>query len=360
MTQLNGDRTRLPTVSVDQRFDFRSHYETLAIDMLQSVRRQWQLILLIVALAVALACLALPLIPRKYSATALVVPNLYSQEQSKSAALASVDATSIVNGEARLILSDGSLQSVVRRLNPEQRPHVQQRWELLRIMFFPETRAESEIDREVATLRSKVEVAKDTRSYLISISFTASSADEAARVVNAIAIEYLRDKWMQRKSAAVGAAEVEFGRQLAVNGDKHPKVMQAADVLDAVRADLKAFTSSTDDVQALVGPEEGVRLAVPNRTPTSPKGKLVLGLACMVGLTVGVSLAVWRDWRHLKPFDVAAVRQSGLRSLVAPRPSAPSGARPSAMHDDANGGTERKAPPPGTPIKSGHLPGSAS
>ena len=43
-------------------------------------------------------------------------------------------------------------------------------------------------------LRNKVAVMNDTRSYLISISFTAPSADEAARVVNAFAIEYLRDK----------------------------------------------------------------------------------------------------------------------------------------------------------------------
>ena len=73
----------------------------------------------IVALAIVLACLALPLMPRKYLATAFVSPNLYSPEQGRLVALASVDATAIVNGEARLIVSDGALQAVVRRLDPK-------------------------------------------------------------------------------------------------------------------------------------------------------------------------------------------------------------------------------------------------
>jgi uncharacterized protein involved in exopolysaccharide biosynthesis len=156
-----------------------------------------------------------------------------------------------------------------------------------------------------------LDVAKDTRSYLISISFTASSADEAARVVNTIAVEYIRDKWMQRKYGAVSAAEAELARLLTVNGDKHPKVLQAADALDAARADLKAFLGSTDDGKALVGPDEGVKFAVLNRTPTSPKGKVVLGLACMLGLLAGVGLAIWRDWRGLEPFELQRRRSDG-------------------------------------------------
>jgi uncharacterized protein involved in exopolysaccharide biosynthesis len=314
MSILKVDHERRPTFPAEQRSDFRSHYENVAIRALQSIQRHWQLIASLVVLAIVLACLVLPLIPRKYSATAFVSPNLYSQEQGKAMALASVDATSIVNGEARLILSDAALQAVVRRLRPgrpEQQLEEEQRLGWLRNLFFPETRMESQLDREIATLRNKVDVAKDTRSYLISISFTASSADEAVRVVNTIAVEYLRDKWIQRKYGAVNAAEAELGRQLAVNGDKHPKVLQAADALDAARADLKTFMGSTDDGQALVGPDEGVKFAVPNRTPTSPKGKVVLGVACMLGLLAGVGLAIWRDWRGLAPLEFQRRRSDG-------------------------------------------------
>ena len=319
MTMSNVDRERPPTFPVEQRSDFRSHYENVAIDALRSMRRHWKLILSTVALAAVLAGLALPLMPRKYSASALVSPSLYSPEQNRLVALASVDATAIVNGEARLITSDAALQAVVRRLKPESPPEGERRSNWLRDLFFPETRVESEMDREIATLRSRVEVTKDPRSYLIAISYTASSPDEAARVVNAIAVEFIRNKWMQRKSSVVTAAEAELVRQLAVNGEKHPKVMQAVDALDAARADLKAFVGSTQDGQALVVPEDGAKLAVPNRTPTSPRGKVVFGLACLSGLLAGAGLALWRDRRGFGPLDQASARPSDLRSLFRRR-----------------------------------------
>ena len=120
MSILNVDHDRPPAFPPEQRSDFRSHYESETIRTLQSIHRHWQLIVSLVVLAIVLACLALPLMPRKYSATAFVSPNLYSQEQGKIVALASVDATSIVNGEARLILSDAALQAVVRRLRPDR------------------------------------------------------------------------------------------------------------------------------------------------------------------------------------------------------------------------------------------------
>jgi hypothetical protein len=135
------------------------------------------------------------------------------------------------------------------------------------------------------------------------------------RVVNSVAVEYLRDKWMQRKSSAVSAAEAELARQLAVNGEKHPKVMQVVDALEAARADLKAFMGSTEDGQALAVLDDGAKFAVPNRTPTSPRGKVVFGLACLLGLLAGMGVALWRERRALEPLDWASARQFGLRSL---------------------------------------------
>ena len=155
-------------------------------------------------------------------------------------------------------------------------------------------------------LRNKVEVMKDTRSYLISISFTARSADEAARVVNAIALEYLWDKTNHRRRDAVSAAEGELARQLMIYGEKHPKALQVAEGLDAARAALKAGMGPEDGGRdAIVDGRDAsvtdgsVKLALPNRTPTSHKGFMILGLSIMLGLLTGIGLAVWRDRRPL-------------------------------------------------------------
>ena len=320
MSMLNLDREARPPIPLKQQpeqpkppEDYRAHYRELAVRTLLSVQRQWLLLVGLMALAILLTLIVIPLVPRKYSATAFVFPSLYSQEQGKVVALATVDATSIVNGEARLVLSDTILQAVVKQLEPELQsvPGAGSGW--LRRMFFPETRSESQIDREMATLRNQVEVTKDTRSYLIAISFTTSSAARAAQIVNTIATEYVRDKWIQRRREAAIAAEAELTRQRAINGDKHPKVLQAVEALESARADVTALMAGGDGGQSSIKADEGVKLAVPNHTPTSPKGMAILGLACLFGLVAGVGSAVWRDRRGLEPFDLAVARQLFLR-----------------------------------------------
>jgi uncharacterized protein involved in exopolysaccharide biosynthesis len=285
--------------------DFRAHYEDVAARTLRSIGRHAGLIASLVALAIAIACIIIPLMPRKYSAEALIYPNLFSREEGKAVALASVDAASMVTSEARLIRSDAILRAVVKRLGldpvaAKSRSWATQGLDWVRVMFLPETRNHSPFDRAVAMLRNKVAVMNDTRSYLISISFTAPSADEAARVVNAFAIEYLRDKDLQRRRDAAAAAEGELARQLAIYGEKHPKVLQAADGLDAARAALNTATNPKDGGQDAIVTDESVKLAIPNRTPTSPKGFVILGLSFILALLAGIGLAVWRDRRDSK------------------------------------------------------------
>jgi hypothetical protein len=317
MSMLKFDHDRRPSFQIEGS-DFRAHYENVAVRTLLSIGRSWRFIASSVTVALALACIVLPLLPRKYSAVALVYPSLFSTEQGKAVPRASLDASSMVIGEARLIVSDAILQAVVRRLKlaPDAANARPPSWlsrglDGLRGMFFPETRNYSQFDRTVAMLRNKVEVVKDTRSYLISISFTGSSADEAAGIVNAVALEYLRDKAVQRRQEAVTAAEDELTRQLAVNGEKHPKVLQASDALGGARAALDVAMSPKEGGRGAIA-ADNVKLAIPNRTPTSPKGFVILGLSFILGLLGGVGLAVWCDRRGFEP-------RNFLLSLLLPR-----------------------------------------
>jgi uncharacterized protein involved in exopolysaccharide biosynthesis len=289
MTISNVDRDQLP--------DLRRHYENVAARVWSSIRRDWRLIASVVALTMAVTFAVLPLLPRQYSATAVVYPNLFSSDHGKSVPLGAVDAGTLVTSEARLIVSDTILRAVVKRIDWGGKPALDESRSWLSpvrdgalAMFFPESRDSSPFDRQVASLRNKVEVAKDTRSYLISITFAAPFPDEAARVVNAIALEYLREKQVTRAKSAVAAADGELSRHLAVYGEKHPKVLQAQDGVEAARAGLNAVTS-TDLAEA----DESIKLAMPNRTATSPKGFVIAVMSFVLSLLVGIALAVWRE-----------------------------------------------------------------
>src|SRR5689334_8798803 len=104
-----------------ERSDYRAHYEDSTARTLSSILRRKGIIASVVAFALALACMMIPILPRRYTAEALIYPNLFSREPGKSeqeklVALASVDAAAIVTGEARLLRSDAFLRAVAKRL----------------------------------------------------------------------------------------------------------------------------------------------------------------------------------------------------------------------------------------------------
>jgi len=289
-----------------ERSDYRAHYEDVTSRALSSVTRHKWRIALLVAVVLAAACAVIPIMPRKYTAEALIYPNLFSREQrneqDKVVALASVDAAAIVTGEARLLRSDAFLRAVAKRLGQVPEAALAHSWAMqnldwLRATLLPETRSHSPFDRRVAMLRNKVAVMNDTRSYLISISFTAPSPDESARVVNAFVIQYLRDRAIQRQLDRVNSAEATLQQQMAVYGEKHPKALHAAAERDAARVALEAAMSPQDGDQGDVAGDESVRMAVPNQTPTSPNGVVILGLSFLSALLAGICLAILRDRR---------------------------------------------------------------
>jgi uncharacterized protein involved in exopolysaccharide biosynthesis len=288
--------------------DYRTHYEDLAARTLWSIARRKGLIVSVVAFGLALACFIIPMMPRKYSAEALIYPNLFSREQvrrdqEKVVPLASVDAAAIVTSEARLIHSDAFLRAVAKRLGPVPEATNSRSWatqglDWVRATLFPESRNESPLDRMISMLRHKVIVMNDTRSYLISISFTAPSPDDAAEVVNAFLIQYLHDKAIQRGLDRINSAGAELQQQLAIYGDKHPKALRAAEELDTARAALETALKPQEGDQSEITGDQSVSLAVPNQTPTSPRGSVILALSFLLALLAGIGLAIWLDRRE--------------------------------------------------------------
>lgn len=311
-------RQRKRPNSRPKRRDYRDHYVDLTARTLSTIATNRIFILKCVAAAFVLACISMPLLPRKYTAEALIYPSLFSTEQEKGVAKASIDGAAMVTGEARAIRSDAILRAVATRLGHDPKASASRSWlrlpfHWLRAAWLPETLENSSFDRAVARLRNKLVVMNDTRSYLISVSFTASSAEEAAQVVNAVVTEYLRDKIRQRRLSKAISAEAALREQLAVYGDKHPKTLQAAAELEAVRSALDTANSDDGD-QYEVANDQSVKLAVPNHTPTSPKGFVVFGLLLLSALLAGIGFAVWRDRKESETDQTASCQPDRKKS----------------------------------------------
>jgi capsular polysaccharide biosynthesis protein len=284
-----------------EKANLRAHYEELAVNSLQSVVRHRWLIAKLIAGALVLAALLVSVLPRKYTAEALVQAQLFARGETVSTtALASIDSASIVASEAHLIQSQAIARAVVKRLGLDSSHEFAAPTSLLgrvtgvvRSAIFPETALSEPLERATRNVRAKLTVTRDTRSYVISIAFTATSPEAAANIANAFAIEYFNAKLKQRLSEAVAAATRELAQRSAIYGEKHPSYIRAVADLQAARQRLQAALDATIANDVVAG--EGVTLAEPNSAPSSPNGSAILGLAFVGALVFGMGLAVWLD-----------------------------------------------------------------
>ena len=276
--------------SLLETFDFRKHYEKLATRSVLSVVRHRWLIAKILAGALLIAALLVAVLPRRYTAEALVQPQLFSRGVTvNTTALASIDGAALVASEAALIQSPAVARAVVKRLGLEQQKEFARSASLIgraagaiQAAILPETVLSSPTERATHSVRAKLTVTRDTRSYLISIEFTAASPEKAAQIANAFALEYVNAKVIQRLSEAVSAANRELTQSSATFGENHPSYMRAIAELDIARQRLQ--TANNRHIGTDLAAGEGINLAEPTSTPSSPNGSVILGLAFVLRL----------------------------------------------------------------------------
>jgi uncharacterized protein involved in exopolysaccharide biosynthesis len=285
--------------------NLREHYEDVVGSTLRSVGRHVRLIAVLLAIALISASLLIWQLPRNYTAEALVQPDLFLHtEDAKRAPLASIEGASLVRSEAHLIGSPAIVRAVVQQTGLDGDPEfaapgwpILQKLDGLRAAILPETAVASPLERAIARVRSRLAVANDTRSYLISVSFTASSPEKAAKVANAFALEYLRVKAVQHLADAVSAAQRELLQRSTIYGERHPSVVQVKAELEAARMRMQAAVARPQAAARELVPTGAITLAEPSTTPSSPNGSVILGLALACAAVSGIGLAIWLDRR---------------------------------------------------------------
>jgi uncharacterized protein involved in exopolysaccharide biosynthesis len=294
--------------------NLRGHYENVAANTLRSIARHVRLIATLVVIALALASLLVSQLPRRYSAEALVQPDLYhGEEGSKYTPVANIDGAALVSSEAQYIRSPSMVRTVIKRLGLDgdaefaaPRSEFLQGPSWVRSAFFPETVVSLPLERAAARVARRLTVTNLVRSYLISVSFTADSPEKAATVANAFAFEYVRSKTIQRLVEAVTTATHELVRQSGIYGEKHPRILQLKTELETARSRLQAAVNEPEGTASKAPPGSAIMLAEANPTPSSPKGLMILGLAFLSALIAGIALALWLESRETDRQDLQA------------------------------------------------------
>lgn len=292
---------------LDSVFARRSSLGTQYEEKLQAALAQlWerkQLILKIVAVALALGILAAFAMPARYTAEAyvhggLAAPYAVTAGQTEGGGQAvNFDASLLVETRSRLLQSHQLARRVVEqlgldRLRPEVGASSFSSW-LQVLLYGVSAKAPAyQVDRAAARLVRGLSVKTEPRVYRIAVRYTASEPELAAQITNAFIIEFLRLTALQTLSEQRVDAQKALSGQLALFGEKHPRVAAAKARVAAADAFLKAqLGKSLEEVERTAG--ENVTFAQPIAVPSSPNHPLLIGISLFLGLVVSIGSVLW-------------------------------------------------------------------
>jgi uncharacterized protein involved in exopolysaccharide biosynthesis len=281
----------------------QADYERIAHDTLRILWRRKLLIGALPIAALLLSSIALVLTGPSYKAEATIQLNFDQEEQhtasTRTQPIPSVDAIALVNSAALAIRSRATATAVVTQLSLDQDPNFAPESLLQRVLSDARTALglnsapPSPRDVAVSQLLKRLTVTTEPRSYFISIAFTTRDPEQSARLVNAVALEYLRGQMLQQVADARAAVERDLAQLSSVYGVGHPNYVLGRRKLENLESRLSALRDRSlpgDALKLVIG--QSFVPAERNTVPSGPNIKLILGLAVGAGLAVGIWLAL--------------------------------------------------------------------
>lgn len=258
--------------------------DVMAVQLFTLFNAYRRLVIAFCIAGLALSSLAALLMGPSYTATAVILPTFRSAELlSRDAPLPMVDATMLLESQVRLLKSQPISRSVAEQQAKSQ-----------------STETPSAIDAIASELANKRQFTYQRRTYLIELSFTASTPEIAADYANAVASQFVHDE-QQKKLADRSVQAQRALNELSVTfGDQHPSILRARNELDEMRAFLnfgKEFVPllGARDLEAtgLVKAAQAESAKQNSRMALIFSG-LILGLLAAIGIVLYVEREIVR------------------------------------------------------------------
>ncbi|MEW6450497.1 MAG: Wzz/FepE/Etk N-terminal domain-containing protein [Pseudomonadota bacterium] len=322
--------TRHLNLGSDEVGLLRVYYQGIAYDVLRILWRYRVLIMRFVACGLAIAIVAVIAIPPRYTSEAILQLN-FSRDEPNTATrmqrIASMEASAVVEGVVRILRSRSLAGAVVSRLGLADDPEFSgQPSRLMRVIWWVRRMfglgAVIPTAHDIATdrLSSALQVNIVPRSYVISVTISASQPQRAAQLANAVVFEYLRGQQVQQLADLQRTIERDIADMSALYGSLHPRVLDANERLQELQKRIiglrrvdRPVTTALDDIGEFLNAEAVM-------VPSGPSLPIVfvfvlalslLACGCLIGLIeLGAPVAYWVRF-------VQAPAQDGADASVA-------------------------------------------
>jgi capsular polysaccharide biosynthesis protein len=272
------------------------------------LRRRWLVVLVLVLVGVLAAGVYIAGSPKAYTSTATVNVTATGVAQSQGGAVAGGRTNSAVNldTEAQIVKSSSVAAIAARSLHS------------------PLTST---------ALLGNVSVAVPANSSILQISCQAKSPVQAAACANAFAAAYIQNrnstaadtidaelKTVRGELTTLEKSTTRLSLQVSTFPVNSPQRASAQSQLQSDSSQLKSLANQAASLSAQAAASSGgtiISKAIPLKSPTSPKKKIILPSGLLVGLLLGLIVAFAWDKRDTTIKDAKNLGQPGAPVLLA-------------------------------------------
>lgn len=317
--------------------DARLHNEEVLLGSLLLFWRNRRLFAGGVIAALLLATIFLLVGPKQYRADSSVRLDLQSTDTGATSRVA-LEASAVVESEARMIRSRSVAEDVVARLKLADNPKFSGRPGILTSILQFLVRDSSSVDdaapatpgvtpvprspefmRAVTTVMANTTVENDAKSYLITVGYRAGSPNEAATVANALVQEYLRERHVQSLLASMARLQSELTQLGLRLGEKHPTFQTAKTHLEEIEQRVHDWENNSQSIQSVSLDRFSAEVAIPAHAPDAPafpNPKVIYGLAILAGLLLTAGfLLIRQHYDTSLASERAVTNRLGVRCL---------------------------------------------
>lgn len=253
--------------------------------------RHWKLFAIVCVGSVIVASIVKSLTPPNYTASLIIQPDFDRRDRpAKASSSLSIDTNTVVESQMQLIQSQVVGRNVVQRLGLDRintQPSLMERlWEPIGQFLNPHP--PSAVDKATASLLRTLRITRQRASYNIGVSYTARTPEEADRILNAVASEFIRTGQVQTLADRLRVAQAALAEIAGRYLDKHPLVQRAKASVASAQDALK----EEEEFPKLMNVQELVSTGFVVRAPAST---IPIGLGVrdyvLIGLIAGLFLA---------------------------------------------------------------------
>jgi uncharacterized protein involved in exopolysaccharide biosynthesis len=288
--------------------------EVLAV--LAFIRRHVPIISLTCFAALGVATLYLITAVPTFTAKALLIVN------SKATLVDAAAVSTVVESQIAIIKSETIASAVIEKLGLAQDPEFttgQGSGMISRLLGWSKPQTEASAARyALEPFERKLSAKRVGPTYLVEITFDSRDPDRAAQIVNAVAEKYITrqmdkaslqdEKWVKDRLNDLSTQALAAQKALEDYSKNRKEPADSAATIDKLAAAAESSKNAYDNFRLVLRKTEAtqqqsapvfeaslVTAASPPLRASSPKPRIVLGIAIVGGLLLGIAIGMLRD-----------------------------------------------------------------